>query len=372
MSKIETLLGRVFVKYKESTDSFELMRLVDIDNHDKNNKIYSVRYIDDDFNYIPYSKETEYLSEKEFMDKVSECTLLQSEGILSVSVVSIANVSGKDIDDIRLMWFTNDKDGIVDSSDPKVIASQALSDIYAASLNDSQKVGVSITKDSLPSGYTMNNFLIFDKIKESRLYHIYKLDNVDTISKLIGTKYVNNTLYDLYNGHIEYCKTNRPFFNISNFKIGDILDGYCPNIDKFISYTGFDYDLDQTIGIGHLPFKIEPDQKYLTDEQVTDFILIYGGIRVDKTYVLKFDYSIDLSTIKMKYCLCKDSDNALYIIGYTESKEDISVSQLESSIKKYYDIAKQNDDKIKARLKKLVEAYDSYKEDVKNQHEKIL
>ena len=204
------------------------------------------------------------------------------------------------------------------------------------------------------------------------LYHIYKLDNVDTISKLIGTKYVNNTLYDLYNGHIVYCKTDRPFFNISNFKIGDILDGYCPNIEKFISYTGFDYDLDQTIGIGHLPFKIESDQKFLTDEQVTDFILIYGGIRVDKTYVLKFDYSIDLSTIKMKYCLCKDSDNALYIIGYTESKEDISVSQLESSIKKYYDIAKQNDDKIKARLKKLVEAYDSYKEDVKNQHEKIL
>ena len=236
---------------------------------------------------------------------------------MSVSVVSIANISGKDINDIRLMWFTNNKDGIVDSSDPKVIASQALSDIYAASLNDSKKVGVSITKDSLPSGYTMNNFLIFDKIKESRLYHIYKLDTVNTISKLIGTKYVNNTLYDLYNGHIKYCKTDRPFFNISNFKIGDILDGYCPNIEKFITYTGFDYDLDQTIGI-------------------------------------------------------KDGNNVLYIIGYTESKEDVSVSQLESSIKKYYDIAKQNDDKIKARLKKLVESYDSYKEDVKNQHEKIL
>ena len=38
MSKIETLLGRVFVKYEESTDSFELMRLVDIDSRDKNNK----------------------------------------------------------------------------------------------------------------------------------------------------------------------------------------------------------------------------------------------------------------------------------------------------------------------------------------------
>lgn len=361
MSKIETLLGRIFVKYKESTDSFELMRLVDIDAHDKKNKIYSVRYLDDDFNYIPYSDSISHLPENVFKEKISECTLLQSEGILSVSVVELTKVHGKEVNDIRLMWFTNDKNGIADSSDPKVIASQALGDIYASSLGNTDKVGISVTKDSLPSGYTMNNFLIFDKIKESRLYHIYKMDNVDTISKIICTPIVNGTLSDLYNDHINYCKESRPFFNVSNLNIEDILDGYCPDMKKFISYTGFDYDLDQSIGIGHLPFKIDIDQKYLTDEQTTEFILIYGGIRVDKTYVLKFDYTIDLSTIKMKYCLCKDTDNVLYIIGYTESKDDISVSQLESSIKKYEDIAKQNDNKIKARLKKLIEAYDSYK-----------
>lgn len=353
-TKIDTILGLILCKYDENTDDFLKWRIVR--EVDKNTKSYELWAM-----HLPNCKRTSTIEEIKDMIENQDFVVLESSGILAVSIVNMGKANGKDVNDVRLMWFKRENDSNnIYMSDLAAVASQALNDIYAESMGETGKVGLSVTKDTLPAGFELEDFLGCVSTISCSMYHIYKTDKLFDITNMTRTKQIKEIFKSLYENHINYLEKTKPFFDKKFLKDEKQVDGYCKTYTAFIKHTGFYYDIDQTIGIGHLPFRIEENQTALTDEQVVEFMLIYGGIRVHNTFILKFDYTIDLSTIKMKHCLCKDDTGTLYIIGYTESQEDIAVGVMEHTLKKYEEIAKRDDNAIKARLKKLIEAYDSY------------
>ena len=349
MNEIKTLLGLIIFKWDEDLQDyikyriFNIIKLNDdkfvilkkIDSNEKNKR-------------IPYDEFIEIMENKEYQ-------ILKSEGILSVSTVKLSHTQDKNINDIRLIWFKNDQNtDKPDFSKPTVIASQALQNIYSSMFgNDDSKVGISIPENSLPAGYSIQNFLIFEKILTSRMYHLYKTDTIQTISHLTNDENVRKVLIDLYKDHENYLIKTRPFFDKTVYR--ENLDGYCKSYIRFLIYTGFVHDIRNSIGISDVTFRINEDQKHLTDEQKQEVSILYGGIRIDKTFIYKYNNDINLSNINMKYIMIMDNIENLYIIGYTEYPEEILISDIE----KAYKITEYQEKKLQAKLKRLVAIYDS-------------
>ena len=341
--KIQTELGKILFKYNESKNDFDMVRVKSIDK--ENNKVTLI------FNYGKNNNFCDDIDMRLYKELRENYSVLKSSGILSISnIVTAKSESGNEIKDVLLVFFKNQDDtGEPDFYKPTIVARQSLEDLVSENINNEiNKVGFSSSQEDLPPDYQLTDLLINEKVLDSKLYHIYLADKSDEIIDLIKNEESENIFKELYDKEINHMKKTRLKFDTTIQRKS--INGFCKSLDVFIKENDFVGDINRSLGIGFIDVSLK-NHKILTEDDKTFLSLMYGGIRFDKTYVIEYHYDIDLSQIKMKYLIIKDILEDTYIVGYTESPEEITKDQIQLSNQK----AKQ----FRDRLSKIAKAYDN-------------
>lgn len=358
---ITTELGKIYCKYNEEKDNFDMYRVSNIIKENDENKF--VLFPIDSYTYHFYKEETDckVFNEEEYKNFKYEYDLLESEGIVSLSnIVSIKN-DNKEIKDILLIYFPNNKyTKVPDVNQPYIVARQGINNVFMQLSNTlSDIVGLSVSLDTLPPGYALSDFIANESVNDSRLAHIYKTDSSYDINVLLDNEETDKILKELFNQRVFYLSNTKPHFNADDYKGEDLwLDGYCNTLHKFITTTGFMEDVLNRMGITTVDFDIKNGEPLKEDDKLL-LMTLYGGIRIDKAVPLRFSYDINLNTIKMKYILAEkrpdfdkniNEDSELYIIPYTEFSNEVPSNIL-------YNLTEERTNQLHKRLIKCVRAY---------------
>jgi len=346
MDNISTEIGKIYCKYIEEKDDFDKVRLDKVDTSEEKNK-YTISILDDNYK----SSEKKELSEEEFNEIKKTYTLLKSDGIIScTNIVAATMNNGTEVKDVLLIYYPNNKiTGEPDIYNPYVVARQGINNIFAEIAGVHGEVGLSVSLDTLPTDYALIDFMANDAVLSSHLTHVYKVDTPDTISERIDNEETSKILKDLFEHQVNFNKNTIVDYEYEE-KENDCLSGYCNSVNRLIRETGFYEDVMNCIGIILVDF----DMKYNTPLDLDDKLFIStlcGGIKIDKMVPIQFDYDIDMSSIRMKYILAKDSKDILWILPYTESPDEIDATSL-------YNLTEERTKQIQERLKKCVRAYD--------------
>lgn len=348
MENISTELGKIFAKYNNETDDFDMFRVIGIEN-DK----YTVASLNE--NYDVEDEDVTVYSYDEYKDFKLENTMLMSEGIISVTnIIAAKNNNGTSIKDVALIYFPNDEETQVpDINKPYIVARQALNNVFADLAGQEGFAGISVSLDTLPTGYTLGDFMDSLEAIDSKLMHVYKIDTPDKINFILDTEEIEEIFKELYNKSLWYNQNIGKIDEKYESPEDDCIDGYCNSFKRFISESGFYEDL-------LIKMNIVPIDKELTERvalDVDDKLLLAtmcgGGIKIDRAVPLKFDYDIDLSAIKMNYLLTRNINGTgnVYIVPYTVSPDEIDAESL-------YKLNEERTTQLQNRLKSIVKAYD--------------
>ena len=170
-----------------------------------------------------------------------------------------------------------------------------------------------------------------DQVLESMIVNVYRTDTLDSIIRLIKPSKWNNTLEDLLNNYYNNVILKSVPYDQLPDKMPDTYHGYCKSIDLLLWYNNFMYDFYAMMGIQKVKFKIdypknmntEKDEYILPPEQVKLLQELYQ-VNMEHVFAVPFDYSLDLEAIKINAVLVMDSENVLYVIGFTKSKNEYS------------------------------------------------
>ena len=310
---IKTELGKIYCKYNEETDNYDVKRVISTNNE---KGTVTICNCDEDYKL---TQETKKYTNEEYLEFRRSWIELKSDGIISRSnVLSIsAEEFGRDVDDVILMFFPNSKETKVPTIDNfRAVARQGITNIFADMAGYTDEVGVSVTIDTLPAGYTLSDFIENKKVYDTKLTHFYKIDNCESIARILDSKKTHDILNDLYNSRVHYLENTN--VNFKDLKLEDnCIDGYCNSLVKFLEESGFILDVKYILGIIKMDFEITENTP-ITGDDLTLLSITYGGIKMYKTVPMKFDYYVDLDAIKMKYILVEDKTNTLYIVGYAD------------------------------------------------------
>lgn len=263
------------------------------------------------------------------------CLRLDSNAILTVSRVIVGYTEkGMPIHDIVVMVYDKNKNSTVQFNQPSIICRQAISDVfYQPFCKDTHNpmVGISVTPSTCPSEYSMKDMAMCDQVLESMIVNVYRTDTLDSIIRLIKPSKWNNTLEDLLNNYYNNVILKSVPYDQLPDKMPDTYHGYCKSIDLLLWYNNFMYDFYAMMGIQKVKFKIdypknmntEKDEYILPPEQVELLQELYQ-VNMEHVFAVPFDYSLDLEAIKINAVLVMDSENVLYVIGFTKSKNEYS------------------------------------------------
>ena len=352
MYNIETDLGRIFCKYDPEIDDFKKARLVSIDETNCG-KSYKMVTLDDNCHLCSNNSDDTiyYLNEEKFIEMKKEWIALSSEGIISISNIVSYEDDHRTIKDILITYFPNNKvSQVPDASQPYIVARQGMNNIFATMAGE-ERVGIAVSLDTLPAGYTLSDFMINNRVLSSYLAHVYKTDTATDIASVLDNDESNKILNDLIDRQYMYMKNTDSDFKEFDITEDTCLIGYCLTLRKFLEESDFMNELYNKLGIIRVDFKME-ESKILSTSERAFCSLLLGGVRILKAIPLHFDYTINLIAIKMKYFLAVDSENKLYIVPYTESPEEVDPKVL-------YDLTEEATNTLQERLRKVVKAYDS-------------
>ena len=344
---ISTELGKIYCKYDEKNDRYDIKRVVKLN---RDIKTLTICDCDEEYNL---TRETKQYNEEEYSELRRNWIELKSDGIITKSNVMVIDKDefSNTVNDVILMFFPNNQvTGVPSTDEFKVVARQAINNIYADMAGNHDVVGVSININNIPAGFALSDFIENKKIYNTTLTHFYKIDNYKTVARLLDNPETKSILGNLYNQRIIYLKNTDPAYKAPRKKIkDDCIDGYCNSLKRFLLETGFINDIKDILGIMKVDFEIHENTPLKDNDKILLSVL-YGGIKIEKTFPLKFDYYIDLDSIKMKYLMVEDSTNTLFVIGYTEYADDVDVTELYSNMQERLDA-------IYGRLGKIVASF---------------
>lgn len=308
-------LGNIYYQWNDDIEDFDTYRIVGIQNVD------TVRC------KCCINGELPFMKKMKLADLRENYYLLISNAMITVSKVIVATrTNGEPIYDIVIMVYKRE-DAQTEFNAPDIICRQAMSDIfYEPFCNQTENpyVGLSVSKDTIPVGYTMKDLTVCDKVLESIVINTYKTDTIDTIISLINPDRWNDILERLLNDHYQNKRMKNPFLPNT---LPDIDDGYCKNIKLLMESNNFMYDFYKLLGITKVNFTINydytrPDDEQPLPEDQKEIIQDIYQTNMAKTFVVPFDFSIDLDKVQLNYVLIMDETNILYIVGFTKSKDE--------------------------------------------------
>lgn len=349
MENISTELGKIFARYNKDNDDFDKFRVISTADGK-----FVVGALDSNYN-ISDENVTVY-SESEYKDFKLDSTELMSEGIVSITrIVAAKNENGTNIKDIALIYFPNDEDTQVpDINKPYIVARQALNNIFADLSGQEGYAGVSVSFDTLPIGYTLGDFMDSIEALGSVLMHVYKIDTPDSINFILNDGDVEEIFTELYNKILWRCQNTGRIAEDYEIPENDCIDGYCNSLLRFLKESGFYEDLLFKMSIVPIDKELTEKVPLDVDDKLLLATLCGGGIKIDRAVPLKFDYDIDLKSIKMNYLLTRNIDGTgnVYIVPYTVSPEEIDAEAL-------YKLNEERTTQLQNRLISIVKAYDN-------------
>lgn len=347
MYNIETDIGRIFCKYNKQTDDFDKMRLTKIMKKDSGAVSYIMVELDE---ACHMTSRTYIFDEAKFKKMKKESTVLASEGIISMTNIVALENDVRQIKDVLVIYFPNNKaTRVPDAAQPYIVARQGINNIFATMAGE-ERVGMSVSLETLPDGYTLTDFMENIRVLSSYLTHVYRTDNAEQITKLTENQDTTEILKDLYEHEFNYLKNTDPNFNVDEADKVHCLKGYCTNVQNFLEESDFMNELFNKMNIIRVDFPMETGTELDIDQKAMCSILL-GGVRINKSVPVMFDYSINMAAVKMKYFLAEDSNNTLFIVPYTESPAEVDPKVL-------YDLTEERTNTLQERLIKVVRAYD--------------
>lgn len=351
MDNINTELGKIFASYNSETEDFDKFRVITY----KDSK-YLIGVLND--NYDIDDESVEAYDEEGYKDFKHNHTLLKSEGILTLtSIVAAKNDNGTSIKDVALIYFPNDElTEVPDINKPYIVARQALNNIFADMSGQEGLAGLSVSLDTLPTGYTLGDFMDSMEAIDSKLMHIYKIDTPDKINFIFDDEDIENIFKELYNKRLWFGQNTGEIDEKYEIPEDDCISGYCNSLKRFISESGFYEDLLIKMNIVPIDKELTEKEALSVDDKLLLATLCGGGIKMDRAVPLKFDYDIDLKAIKMNYLLARNINGSgnVYIVPYTVSPEEIDAEAL-------YKMNEERTTQLQNRLMSIVKAYDKAK-----------
>lgn len=350
MYNFNTDMGRIFCRYNEATDDFDKVRLLRVDkDNTTNEKTYIIAELDDacHIKHLEDGVGIKTLTQDEFNAMKHEYTALGSEGVMSITNIVAAENESHQIKDVLAIFFPNNRTTKVpDANRPYIVARQGVNNIFSLNTSD---VGISFSIDSVPEGYTLMDLVENIGVLSSVLTHVYRTDNSTELDAILQNDETTKILHDLFDHQFYFYQNTRVDFNMEVTE-DSVLNGYCRTIKQFLESTDFMGDLYNKMNIIRVDFPMEQSIELDLDQKLVCSTML-GGARIDKAVPMMFDYSINMTAVKMKYFLAEDSNNILWIVPYTESPAEVDPKVL-------YDLTEERTNTIQNRLAKVIHAYD--------------
>lgn len=260
---------------------------------------------------------------------LSDYTKLSPDGFITFNIVNI----GKDIRDVMI---TLSRRVDIKNGDPLpyAVCRQCITDIFSnqiKKLDNDQYYGVSVSKDTCPANVEFSNFLACNGAEYTITVAFYIGDKLSDILKMIKTKNFDIALYNLFVDRCKYVSNNIKIL-FKNYMEQKTLDGYCKTLEDLLSLNNFSYDLYRAYDI--IPFDLDLSMcigKAL-DPVALHELSILLCVDIDKSIVIKYDKSIDLSKIERDYQVISDVNDNIYVVGYTYNGDyHIPVEDIESA-----------------------------------------
>ena len=150
-----------------------------------------------------------------------------------------------------------------------------------------------------------------------------------TKGSLIKTKPYDIVLYNLFADHIRYKYKGK----IKEYMAKEIVDGYSKLLKNIMDDNEFMYEFYRGFGIFPVTFSITDEELSKQHLNLANTITMSNLImkKIQETFIVPFDKSIDLSKIERDYFLLMDSNDRLFIIVYVWYEEmEIPVEKIES------------------------------------------
>lgn len=328
MNDVFKSLGKIFYKYI-SEDTVNIYRIVGFTS-DENVKAKVIE-----------GENVGSIITMKYKTVCDEYTFLLHDGVIIFSDVNVGtrntdNGMKLSVSDVIVAQYRT-YDITSGNNIPWVVCRQNITDLFSQMLVENPEdalVGMSTTEASMPAGVDYEIMMRCDGINNSILVNIYLQDTLDDILSIIKTKSFDKLLEANTIDHVRAveAKLNRKL----KLKPGTkSVDGYCLTLKQLLVENNFWYDVEQGFNIISIntPMELSETGESLSEDMRYKLSHIIRKA-IANTIVIKYDMDIDLSEFKNKYVLVRDSNNDLYVVGYTTLGEYIEPDMENEAIKK--------------------------------------
>ena len=240
---------------------------------------------------------------------LNDYTKLRHHGSIFFSIVSLQG----DNKDVMISFFRRDDEGHL----PYAVCRQNMENIFMSraslmreELNGIFYLGVSMSQDTCPEDIDYNMILTCSGVCHSQRINIYMDDTFEDICNLIQKqkKYddILSNLYDKTAGsHVQGVSRDIISLMKDTIFMGDVMKGF-----------GI-YILQDIIEVNG--YQLAYEQKRILEKEL--------NVEMKQTYVVPFDYTVNIHDIKRSYVLVKDMTERLHIVAYDKGdyiKTDIA------------------------------------------------
>lgn len=218
----------------------------------------------------------------------------------AVGIISI--VKNNDTKDVIVAISKDNK--------PFIVCRQCIQDVFST-LSDPNSgiiyVGMSISEDTCPPGVNFKSIVSCTKLLFSLPIAIYIGDNIDSILDILpSSKKFDNAINECSNKLLEMYGNRCTLYGLTK------------SLKELLETHNFMYDVRRLFNIVDIPFAIAEDDVELTISN-RDALSRELGVDIYKTYIIKYDKTIDMSKIVRDYVLVSSIENEfkdVYICGY--------------------------------------------------------
>ena len=317
--KISAMLGYKLFHVNED-NSVSLIRIMDMKKYKDNADPVEITIRDED------TKE----SKKVRVDSLKGYTPLEPDGICTFSTVNVRNNSNGNISKdviVTAQKFLEVKLGV--NMHPYCVCRQSVTDIFHSYFSNElehELVGVSVNRDNIPANFDFGIMLVCDEITYCDFVNFYRTDTLEDILEFVHLKKCDKVLQELYDEHVAHVKDPSLQFKSEH-------NGWCTTLKKLLELNGFQYDLNEMLGITQIDFNLEDyiiEKKAVEDgkpytsltDEVQYWLSYTFYVDIADTIVIEYNHDINLAEFNdTMYFIIRNNNNKLYVVAYTLSGE---------------------------------------------------